>query len=63
MKGLPWPPVVKTPVLPLLGEMGSNTGDRTEISRARRWGQKTKKIKNLNGSLSGFSYITEISLT
>lgn len=56
--------MVKTPVLPLLGEMGLNTGDRTEIPRDRRWGQKTKKIKikNLNGSLNGFSFITEISL-
>lgn len=63
MKGRPWPPVVKTPVLPLWGDMGSNTSNRTEISRARRRGQKTKKIQNLNGSLSGFSYITEISLT
>ena len=46
MKGLPWPPMVKTPVLPLLGEMGLNTGDRTETPLARRWGQKTEKIKN-----------------
>ena len=43
MKGLPWPPMVKTPVLPVLGEMGLNTGDRTETPLARRWGQKTKK--------------------